>query len=37
MSPELKRWEIDWRGSPWEEDIFEDDEHMKEVRRANPS
>jgi hypothetical protein len=26
--------DIYWNGSPWEEDIFEDDEDMKEVRWA---
>jgi hypothetical protein len=30
----LKRGEINWNGTFWEGDTFDDDEDMKEVRRA---
>jgi hypothetical protein len=30
----LGRRDIDWNGSPLDEDIFEDDEDMKEVHRV---
>jgi hypothetical protein len=26
--------DIDWNGTPWEGDIFEDDEDMKDISRA---
>jgi hypothetical protein len=32
--PRLGRRDIDWNGSPLDEDIFEDDEDMKEVHRV---
>jgi hypothetical protein len=30
----LVRWDIDWNGTPWEGDIFKDDEDMKKVHWA---
>jgi hypothetical protein len=30
----LTRWEIDWNGTPWQEDIFDDNEDMRAVRNA---
>jgi hypothetical protein len=30
----LKSGEINWNGTQWEGDIFDDDEDMKEVRQA---
>jgi hypothetical protein len=32
--PSLRREDIDWSGTPWVGDIFDDDEDMKEVRRS---
>jgi hypothetical protein len=29
--PTLRRWEIDWNGTPWQEDIFDDNEDMRVV------
>jgi hypothetical protein len=34
MAQGLKRGEINWNDTPWEEDIFDDDEDMKEVHRT---
>jgi hypothetical protein len=34
MGHNFGRRDIDWNDTPWEGDIFEDDEDMKEVRRA---
>jgi hypothetical protein len=32
--PTLTRWEIDWNGTPWQEDIFDDNKNMWVVRNA---
>jgi hypothetical protein len=32
--PTLRRWEIDWNGTPWQEDIFDDNEDMRAVRNT---
>jgi hypothetical protein len=34
MGPSMGRRDVDWNGTPWEGDIFKDEEDMKEVRRA---
>jgi hypothetical protein len=33
-SPRLPRREIDWSDTPWQEDIFDDNEDMQVVRRS---
>jgi hypothetical protein len=33
-SPRLPRREIDWKDTPWQEDIFDDNEDMRAVRNA---
>jgi hypothetical protein len=33
-SPKLTRWEINWNGTPWQEDIFDDNEDMGAVGNA---
>jgi hypothetical protein len=30
----LPRWEIDWNGTPWQDDIFEDIEDMQALRTS---
>jgi hypothetical protein len=32
--PTLRCWVIDWNGTPWQEDIFDDNEDMWAVRNA---
>ena len=32
--PTLRRTEIDWNGTPWQEDIFDDNEDMRAARNA---
>jgi hypothetical protein len=34
MSPRLSRREIDWNDTPWQEDIFDDNEDMRAVWNA---
>jgi hypothetical protein len=33
-SPRLPRREIDWNGTPWQDDIFEDNEDMQALRTS---
>jgi hypothetical protein len=33
-SPRLPRWEIDWNDTPWQDDIFEDNENMQALRTS---
>jgi hypothetical protein len=33
-SPRLSRREIDWNDTPWQEDIFDDNEDIRVVRNA---
>jgi hypothetical protein len=33
-SPRLPRWEINWNGTPWQDDIFEDNEDMQTLRTS---
>jgi hypothetical protein len=30
----LRHREIDWNGTPWQEDVFDDNEDMRAVRNA---
>jgi hypothetical protein len=32
--PGMTRWEIDWNGTPWQDDIFNDNEDMWTVWNA---
>jgi hypothetical protein len=32
--PTLRRWEIDWNGTPWQEAIFDDNEDIRAVQNA---
>jgi hypothetical protein len=34
MSPRLPRREIDWNSTPWQEDIFDDNEDMQALRTS---
>jgi hypothetical protein len=32
--PTLRRWEIDWNGTHWQEGIFDDNEDVRALRNA---
>jgi hypothetical protein len=34
LGPTLMRWEIDWNDTPWQEDIFDDNEDMRAVQNS---